>query len=91
MAFSISTIYISFSLLLCGFYIRVSDMELSVVRALTWASFSKYAFNAMATVELKDRVWTDFSCPLPTEGESKPLAEAALSSIIGAASHTAQS
>ena len=62
-----ATIYISFSLLICGFYIRIRDMTLSVVRGLTWVSFSKYSFQGLAITELQNRVWEDPTCqPLTT-------------------------
>lgn len=73
MAFSLATIYISFSLLICGFYIRVRDMTLSIVRGLTWASFSKYTFQALANTELKNRVWASQTCPVVSQGESHAI------------------
>lgn len=68
MAFSMATVYISFSLLICGFYIRIRDMTLSVVRGLTWVSFSKYTFQALAKTELQGRVWEDTTCQPLTAG-----------------------
>ena len=59
-------LYISFSLLICGYYIRVSDMTLSFARGLSWASFNKYAFQALAVTELgRDRQWSQ-ACPVQT-------------------------
>ena len=65
-ASALAGLYVSFSLLICGYYIRVSDMTLSFVRGLSWASFNKYAFQAVAVTELgRDRMWTE-ACPLQT-------------------------
>ena len=61
-AFSIASLYVSFSLLISGFYIRVSDMTLSVARGLSWASFNKYSFQALARTELQDRSWPSTTC-----------------------------
>ena len=63
-AFSVATIYITFSLLICGFYIRIKDMTLSVIRGLTWASYCKYTFQALAYTELEDRTWDPAPCDL---------------------------
>ena len=54
--------YVSFSLLLCGFYVRVADMRLSIMKGLTWVSFSKYTLEALAHNELQNRVWDTASC-----------------------------
>ena len=69
MAFSLATIYISFSLLICGFYIRIEDMTLSIARGLSWASFPKYAFQGLARTELVNRVWDANSCTPVETGE----------------------
>jgi hypothetical protein len=73
-AFSVASLYISFSLLICGFYIRVSDMTLSAARALSWASFNKYTFQALAVTELgANRTWSSSTC-VTTAGTLHPTA-----------------
>lgn len=51
-AYAIASTYLTFSLLFCGFYIPPNNIKLSVARALTWASYSKYTFQALALNEL---------------------------------------
>ena len=58
-AYALASCYITFSLLLCGFYVPVRNMVLTVARALTWASFSKYTFEALTINEFKDRTWSE--------------------------------
>lgn len=71
-AFSIASLYVSFSLLISGFYIRVSDMTLSVARGLSWASFNKYSFQALARTELQDRSWPSTTCVRETDPNFQP-------------------
>ena len=42
-AFVVATAYVALSILLSGFYIRVADMAVSVMRGLSWISYTKYA------------------------------------------------
>ena len=42
-AFVLATSYVAMSILLSGFYIRVHDMAASVMRGLSWVSYTKYA------------------------------------------------
>ena len=56
--YSIASIYLTFSILLCGYYVRINTLTLSIMRGLTWASFSKYTFDALAYNEFFDRTWT---------------------------------
>ena len=58
-AYAIASTYLTFSLLFCGFYVAVNNMVLSVARALTWASYSKYTFQALTVNEFQSRVWTE--------------------------------
>ena len=58
-AYAIASMYMTISLLLCGFYIPPGLIRLSVFKALTWTSYSKYTFQALAHNELQDRVFTD--------------------------------
>lgn len=68
-AFTVATIYITFSLLICGFYIRVSEMTLSVIKGLSWTSFSKYTFQALAYTELQNRTWDNTTCTANVAGQ----------------------
>ena len=72
-AFGMAASYVSFSLLLCGFYVRVADMRLSIMKGLTWVSFSKYTLEALAHNELQDRVWDTASCDEPYPSEAWPI------------------
>ena len=69
--YTIASFYLTFSLLLAGYYIRIPSMILSVARGLSWASFSHYTFEAMAVNELGGRNWTQ---PCPTTGIFAPSA-----------------
>ena len=61
-AFTIASTYVSIGLLLCGFYVRVVDMRLSVMKGLTWAVFSKYTLQGLANNEFQDRPWDLATC-----------------------------
>ena len=39
----IATAYVALSILLSGFYIRVASMAVSIMRGLSWVSYTKYA------------------------------------------------
>lgn len=56
--YSIASIYLTFSILLCGYYVRINTLTLSIMRGLTWASFSKYTFDALAFNEFQGRQWS---------------------------------
>ena len=43
LAYVLATGYVAASILLSGFYLRVGDMRLSVMRALSWLSYTKCA------------------------------------------------
>lgn len=66
-AFTITSSYVSMSLLLCGFYIRVKDMPLSFIKGLTWATFSKYTLQGLAHNEFQDRDWSDTTSTCSTQ------------------------
>ena len=57
--YTIASFYLTFSLLLSGYYIRVQSITLSVAKGLVWASFSRYTFEAMAVNEFRNRYWTE--------------------------------
>ena len=58
-AYAVASTYLTFSLLFCGFYVAIPNMVLSVARALSWASFSKYTFEALMQNEFQNRTWSE--------------------------------
>lgn len=85
-AYAITSSYLSLCLLLCGFYIRLADMKLSFYKGLTWATFSKYTFQALSINELQDRVWDLSTCtqskPVPLGGGAVPACNTAGNTIL---------
>ena len=69
-AFTLGSLYVTICLVLCGFYIRISDIRLSVLKGLSWACFSKYTFQGLAVNELKDRPYDIANCKSTTPCES---------------------
>ena len=67
-AYALASTYLTFSLLFCGFYVSVNNMVLSFTRALTWASYSKYTFEALTANEFHERIWTQ-DCTFGRAGE----------------------
>ena len=57
-----ATAYVACSILWSGFYIRVADMKVSVMRGLSWVSYTKYAMMGVSRVELQDRVYDTSAC-----------------------------
>ena len=61
-AFVFATAYVACSVLWSGFYIRVADMKVSVMRGLSWLSYTKYAMMGVSRVELQDQVYNTTAC-----------------------------
>ena len=57
-----ATAYVACSILWSGFYIRIADMKVSLMRGLSWLSYTKYAMMGVARVELQDRVYDTTAC-----------------------------
>ena len=51
------------SILLSGFYIRIKDMKVSVMRGLSYLSYTKYAMQGVSRLELAGRLFDSSSCP----------------------------
>lgn len=66
MAYTLATGYVAASILLSGFYLRISAIKIGFIRALSWASYTKYAMQAMGRIELLGRVWSPSTCTLTT-------------------------
>ncbi|KAK9808556.1 hypothetical protein WJX73_008341 [Symbiochloris irregularis] len=84
-AYAVATTYLTFSLLLCGFYVAIPNMVLSFTRGLSWASFSKYTFEALMANEFVARIWTQ-PCQSRSGailiGGAQPLCDTAGESIL---------
>ena len=66
MAYTVATGYVATSILLSGFYLRISAIKYAVIRGLSWASYTKYAMQAMGRIELLGRMWGPDTC---TQGQ----------------------
>lgn len=75
MAYAVSSTYLVSCLLLCGFYIRYSDLTLSYYKGLTWTAFSKYTFEGLAINEFQDRKWDLTHCEDSKPGLAPPHLE----------------
>lgn len=64
MAYTLATGYVAASILLSGFYLRISAIKIGFIRALSWVSYTKYAMQAMGRIELLGRVWSPSTCSL---------------------------
>ena len=53
----LATGYVASSILLSGFYLRTRDMQLRVMRVLSHLSYTKYAMEGVAQVELRGQTW----------------------------------
>ena len=62
MAYTVATGYVATSILLSGFYLRISAIKYAVIRGLSWASYTKYAMQAMGRIELLGRMWGPDTC-----------------------------
>ena len=63
LAYVLATSYVATSILLSGFYIRIRDMRVSVMRGLAYLSYTKYAMQGVSRLELLGRTFDDSSCP----------------------------
>ncbi len=66
MAYVVSTGYVAMCILLSGFFIRIKDVSIGCVRALSWTSYPKYTLIALARLELLGREWSDKDCQRST-------------------------
>ena len=57
LAYVLATGYVASSILLSGFYLRTRDMQLRVMRVLSHLSYTKYAMEGVAQVELRGQTW----------------------------------
>ena len=57
-----ATGYVTASILLSGFYIRINQISIGFLRALSWATYTKYALSGVARLELAGVVWPDVQC-----------------------------
>lgn len=57
LAYVLATGYVASSILLSGFYLRTRDMQLRVMRVLSHLSYTKYAMEGVAQVELRGQKW----------------------------------
>jgi hypothetical protein len=48
LAYVLATGYVAASILLSGFYLRVADMRLAVMRGLSWLSYTKCARSPLS-------------------------------------------
>lgn len=62
LAYIVATGYVTASILLSGFYIRFRDFGLGFIRALSWANYQRYSFNAIARLELAGVTWAPEQC-----------------------------
>ena len=69
MAYTLATGYVASSILLSGFYLRISAIKYAFCRGLSWLSYTKYAMQAMGRIELLGRVWSPDTCTF-TKGET---------------------
>lgn len=72
-AFLLANTYSSASLFLCGFYIRITDIKLSMMKGLSWAVYSKYTLDALAVNEFQGRQWDTSSCKNTTASTAHDL------------------
>ena len=57
LAYVLATGYVASSILLSGFYLRTRDMQLRVMRVLSHLSYTKYAMEGVAQIELRGQTW----------------------------------
>jgi hypothetical protein len=62
MAYVLSTGYVAFCILLSGFFIRIKDVSIGFIKALSWASYPKFSMMALARLELIGRNYSDLTC-----------------------------
>ena len=58
----LATGYVASSILMSGFYIRIQDMKVSVMRGLSYLSYTKYAMQGVARLELLGRSFDNPGC-----------------------------
>ncbi|BDA42962.1 ABC transporter G family member 22 [Coccomyxa sp. Obi] len=69
LAYVLATGYVAASILLSGFYLRIDDMKLAVMRGLSYLSYTKYAMEAVSKLELSGILYPP--CP-QTFGNALP-------------------
>ena len=62
-----ATGYVTASILLSGFYIRINQISIGFLRALSWATYTKYALFGVARLELSGVVWPNVQCSTQPE------------------------
>jgi ATP-binding cassette subfamily G (WHITE) protein 2 len=73
MAYVLATGYVASSILLSGFYLRISAIKIGFIRALSWLSYTKYAMQAMGRIQLLGATWDPSTCTTTPTGHSPPL------------------
>ena len=72
MAYVLATGYVASSILLSGFYLRIKDIKIGFIRALSWLSYTKYAMQGVGRVELAGRTWDPSTCQQTSTGQCFP-------------------
>lgn len=67
LAYVLATSYVATSILVSGFYIRIRDMRVSIMRGLSYLSYTKYAMQGVSRLELSGRRFDDTNCPAAGE------------------------
>ena len=65
----LATGYVASSILLSGFYLRIKDIKIGFIRALSWLSYTKYAMQGVGRVELAGRTWDSSTCQQTSTGQ----------------------
>ena len=77
-----ATGYVTASILLSGFYIRINQISIGFLRALSWATYTKYALFGVARLELSGLVWPNVQCS--TQPEAQGTSSSCTLSFYGA-------
>ncbi len=72
MAYVLATGYVASSILLSGFYLRIKDIKIGFIRALSWLSYTKYAMQAMGRIQLHGVTWDPSTCRSSPAGSCPP-------------------
>lgn len=59
LAYIIATSYVAISILLSGFFIRISDIRLGFLRGISWCVYMKYSLIGAVRRELLGRTWPE--------------------------------
>lgn len=57
LAYVLATGYVASSILLAGFYMRIGDMNLQFLRYFSYLSYTKYAMEGVAHLELRGMLY----------------------------------